>query len=72
MVHPVQQYYPQYNTPALDARSKYLRSLMVRTLRGGGRGHIGSTLSMLEMLRVLYDDVLRYDAKNPRWKERDR
>jgi len=72
MVHPVQQYYPQYNTPPLDARSKQLRALMVRMLKGGKRGHIGSTLSMIEMLRVLYDDVLRYDPKNPRMKNRDR
>ncbi len=72
MVHPVQQYYPQFDTPPLDARSKYLRTLMVRMLKGGRRGHIGSTLSLIEILRVLYDDVLRYDAKNPRMKNRDR
>ena len=72
MVHPVQIGYPEYTTPPLDARSKHLRTHMVRMLKGGGRGHIGSTLSLIEMLRVLYDDVLRYDAKNPKWKERDR
>jgi len=72
MTHPVQQGYPQFNTPSLDARSKYLRSLMTRMLKGGRRGHIGSTLSLIEMLRVLYDDVLRHDPKNPKWKERDR
>ena len=72
MVHPVQQSYPQFNTPPLDARSKYLRSLMVRMLKGGGRGHIGSTLSMIEIFRVLYDDIVRFDAKNPTWRERDR
>lgn len=59
-------------TPKLDERSLHLRRLMVRMLKGGGRGHIGSTLSLIEILRVLYDDVLRYDPKNPRWKERDR
>jgi len=72
VVHPVQQSYPQFNTPPLDARSKYLRSLMVRMLKGGGRGHIGSTLSMIEIFRVLYDDIVRFDAKNPTWRERDR
>lgn len=64
--------HPTDNTPPLDERSLHLRRLMVRMLRGGGRGHIGSTLSLIEILRVLYDDVLRFDAKNPRWKERDR
>lgn len=72
MTHPIQQGYPQFTTPPLDARSKYLRSLMVRMLKGGNRGHIGSTLSMMEIFRVLYDDILRFDAKNPKWKERDR
>ena len=68
----VEGIHPDYNTPPLDARSLYLRTLMIRMLKGGGRGHIGSTLSLIEILRVLYDDVLRFDPKNPRWKERDR
>src|SRR5215813_12813145 len=56
----------------LDERSKYLRRFTVRALKGGGRGHIGSTMSLIEILRVLYDDILRFDAKNPEWDERDR
>lgn len=56
----------------LDSRSIYLRQLACRTLQGGGRGHIGSTLSLIEILRVLYDDILKYDPKNPKWEERDR
>ena len=35
----------------LDQRSKYLRSLVVRSLIGGGRGHMGSAMSLIEMLR---------------------
>jgi transketolase len=56
----------------LDARSRYLRRLVIDALEGGGRGHVGSTLSLIEMLRVLYDDVLRYRAHEPNWTERDR
>ena len=56
----------------LDARSIALRHLVMRTLKGGGRGHIGSTLSLIEILRVLYDDIMRYDPKNPDWDHRDR
>jgi transketolase len=41
-------------------------------LQKGGRGHVGSAFSLVEILRVLYDDVLKYDAKNPRWAQRDR
>ena len=57
---------------SLDDRSLYLRRLVIDALEGGGRGHIGSSLSLIEMLRVLYDDVLRYRSDEPDWKDRDR
>jgi len=57
---------------SLDERSKYLRRLVVRTLAGGARGHVGSTLSLIEIMRVLYDDILRYRPDEPDWPERDR
>ena len=56
----------------LDNRSKELRKTIIRTLEAGGRGHPGAALSLVEILRVLYDDVLRYDPQNPRWFSRDR
>ncbi len=33
----------------LDERSLYLRRLVVRGLAGGGRGHVGSSLSLIEI-----------------------
>ena len=59
-------------SPPLDERSVYLRRLVVRTLDGGKRGHVGSSLSPLEIMRVLYDDVLRFHAADPAWEGRDR
>src|SRR5437660_3236906 len=56
----------------LDERSRHLRRLVFRALENGGRGHIGSTLSLIEIVRVLYDDVLRYRAAEPKWPGRDR
>lgn len=56
----------------LDQRSKYLRSLVVRSLIGGGRGHMGSAMSLIEMLRVLYDDIVKFNSSNPLKKDRDR
>lgn len=64
--------HPEYTTPPLDERSKYLRRLLVRMIKVDNRGHIGPALSLFEILRVLYDDVMRYDPKNPRLKTRDR
>ncbi len=59
-------------SPPLDERSRYLRRLSIRALDKGERGHIGSTMSLIEMLRVLYDDVLRFRPNEPQWADRDR
>jgi transketolase len=56
----------------LDERSRYLRTLVVDALEGGGRGHVGAALSLIEILRVLYDDVLKVRPAEPRWPDRDR
>ncbi len=56
----------------LDERSRYLRRLIIRGIEGGDRGHIGSALSLVEILRILYDDILRFDSLRPGWEDRDR
>jgi len=56
----------------LDERSQHLRRLIVDALAGGERGHIGSSMSPIEILRVLYDDVMTYRPNDPEWAERDR
>ena len=64
--------HPYPDSPSLDERSLYLRRLAIKALEGGGRGHIGSTMSLIEILRVLYDDILKYQPDDPKWEERDR
>lgn len=44
----------------------------LRMTSGGGSAHIGSVLSMADILAVLYSDILRVDPKNPKWSARDR
>jgi transketolase len=56
----------------MDERSKYLREQILRQFEGGGRGHLGSAFSIVEILRVLYDHILRFNPKNPKWNIRDR
>lgn len=56
----------------LDRRSLALRRLVIDGLAGGQRGHLGSALSLIEIVRVLYDDILRVDPRAPQWSERDR
>lgn len=41
-------------------------------LRAGRRGHLGASLSLIEILRVLYDDIMKYDPARPDWPQRDR
>ncbi len=62
---------PSATTP-LDERSIELRKIMIRTLESSRRGHLGAAFSLVEILRVLYDGVLRFDSCSPRWPERDR
>ncbi|MEO5328730.1 MAG: transketolase [Magnetococcus sp. THC-1_WYH] len=59
-------------TPALDKRSCYLRRLVIRALGGAGRGHPGSALSLIEIVRVLYDHAIHYRPLEPLWPDRDR
>ena len=61
---------PPVNTTKLDPRSLELRRQIVRMLEKGGRGHVGSAFSLVEILRVLYDDVIKYNPKNPRSPQR--
>ena len=56
----------------LDDRSKFLRKLIVKALVGGGRGHMGSAMSLVEILRVLYDRFIIFDPKNLKKRNRDR
>lgn len=56
----------------LDKRSLYLRKIILDGFTTARRGHLGSYLSLVEILRVLYDDILRVDPKRPHWKDRDR
>jgi len=56
----------------LDERSLALRRALVDALEGGRRGHVGASLSLVEILRVLYDDVLRVRGDDPHWPDRDR
>ena len=57
---------------SLDKRSIFLRRLVLDALVGGERGHIGSSMSLIEIMRVLYDDVLSYRVEEPNWRDRDR
>jgi len=49
-----------------------IRAHAVRMIAKAKASHIGTCLSMADLLAVLYGSVLRMDPKRPSWKERDR
>jgi transketolase len=55
-----------------DDRSIELRRMALGAFTAAGRGHLPSAFSSMEIVRVLYDDVLRYRPDEPRWPDRDR
>ncbi len=53
---------------ALEMRRKILDI----SFECGHSTHIGGALSMVEVMSVLYGQVLKFDPSNPRWPDRDR
>jgi len=49
-----------------------IRSHCIRMTNRGRSGHVGSMLSMADLLAVLYEKILRVKPENPKWPERDR
>ena len=47
----------------LDKRSYYLRSLILNCFQSEKRGHIGPALSIIEILRVIYDDYIKKNKR---------
>ena len=60
-------HYKRYSTFATRIRAHSLRMT-----HGGKSGHVGSMLSMADLLAVLYEVILRVDPANPNWPGRDR
>jgi transketolase len=49
-----------------------LRETLLDAIYKAGSGHVGGSLSSIDILYVLYQDILRHNPKNPTWEERDR
>ena len=52
--------------------ARQIREESIRMVYQAKASHIGSALSMVDILAVLYTSVLKYDSLNPKWGERDR
>lgn len=56
----------------LEEKAHELRKLTVETVYNAHSGHLGGSLSMMDLCTVLYHKVMKYDVKNPEWEDRDR
>ncbi|MEM1545115.1 MAG: transketolase [Candidatus Methanomethylicia archaeon] len=56
----------------LKAIASRIRENVVRMISEAGSGHLGASLSIIDILVVLYFLKIKHDPKNPSWSERDR
>lgn len=58
---------------SIEEIAKDIRKKIYKMAHFAGGGHMGAAFSMADIISVLYfDGVLRYDAKNPEWENRDK
>lgn len=63
---------PAVNQQDTNALASRLRAHALRMTNRARASHIGSCLSMADILAVLYGAVLRVDPSQPQWPDRDR
>src|SRR5437879_6406655 len=63
---------PVHSVDELKRIALRMRLDIVKMIGAAGSGHPGGSLSEVELLTALYFRVMRHDAKNPKWPDRDR
>ncbi len=61
-----------FSTSELIQKARELRAYNMISLCASGSGHTGGTLSIMDIVTVLYLKTLRHDPSNPKWDDRDR
>lgn len=62
----------EYSMEQLKKIANDIRIDVVESIHCGGSGHPGGSLSIAEIMAVLFFHEMNVDEKNPRWEERDR
>lgn len=63
------------NEKKIKELKKYAGEIRLATMeqfKARGFGHVGGSLSIIDLLAVLYGEVLKVNPKRPEWEERDR
>lgn len=62
----------QFTEVQLKEKAKQLRVDILKMLNEAGSGHPGGSLSAIDIMTVLYYDIMNHDPLNPTWQGRDR
>ena len=62
----------ELNIKDLEEKARKVRRGIIEEVHSGKSGHPGGSLSIADILTVLYFRELKIDEKNPKWEERDR
>lgn len=70
----VAKVYKNYNDiiKKLEKVALKMRMNIIKMLGCAGSGHLGGSLSAVDIIAALYMHVMKIDPKNPNWEERDR
>lgn len=60
------------NSKELEKKASKIRLLCLEMINKAGGGHIGGSLSAMDIMTALYFNILNIDPKNPKKKNRDR
>ena len=63
---------PLEQTEELDRLADRFRYILVALICKVKWGHLGGTMSLVEIIIMLYFRIMRVNPKNPRWPDRDR
>jgi transketolase len=56
----------------LRRQARNIRKGVMTTLQAAGSGHVGGSLSCVDVMTALYFHAMKVDPKNPLWPDRDR
>lgn len=63
-----------YSAQTLSELKQFAKDIRIQTMEqfaARGFGHLGGSMSIVEIVATLYGAEMKYDAKNPKWKGRD-
>ena len=55
----------------LNIFAAQIRKAALRSMNSFHGGHVGGSMSMADLMAVLYGEAMKVDPKNPQWEERD-